>query len=109
MKKKSNRNGMVKNSNQHSNKSTTVKLIPFELLHEYSVENQYRFNRNVYTEKLLELFPLIKSTTLVINKLMEHNHFRGKLTELHYRCLISIPYDGSIGFQDLSVEQWESL
>lgn len=109
MKKKKQKNSKMKNSNQRSTVTSNVKLISFDLLHELSHENYGRFNRNVWTEKLLEDYPNIQKSKVVIKKVLDHHDFMGNSTEHHYRCIVYIQNHSEFLLQDLSIEQWNSI
>ena len=109
MKKKKQKNSKMKNSNQRSTVTSNVKLISFDLLHELSHENYDRFNQNVWTEKLLEDYPNIQKSKVVIKKVLDHHDFMGNSTEHHYRCIVYIQNHSEFLLQDLSIEQWNSI
>ncbi len=109
MKKKSKKNGQVKGNSHHSNSNSSVKQISFNTLHRISHENYGRFNQNVWTEKVLENNPGVSGLNVILQKIMEHNHFIGSPSEQHYRCIVHIPNDKNFLLQDVSIEQWNSF
>jgi phage tail protein X len=109
MKKKNKKNGQVKSSSHHSNSNSSVKQISFDTLHRISLENYGRFNQNVWTEKLLESNPGLSGSNVILQKIMEHNHFIGSPIEQHYRCIVHIPNKSDFLLQDVSIGQWNSF
>ena len=85
------------------------KLISFSELKEISNTNYGKLNRSIDTEELEMDFPEIKSGVFPIQKVIEHQHSYGKPVEVHYRCEVRIPTVSHTLFQDLSVEQWNSI
>lgn len=99
----------------------TKKLISFEELNMISNLNKDKFNRNIWTEKIVEDIPQIKGWNMFIIPIMEHNHHLGEETEPHLRCRIEHglelvttddkmkeKYNG-MWIQDISMNQWNSL
>ena len=86
-----------------------IRMITFPQLHKFSVENSGVFNRNVFTEELLKDFPKIKDLKLVIEKIMFHQHGVKSGTPLHIRTMIYCGEDIPTLYQDLTIEQWDSL
>ena len=103
----------IKNHNQKMNRIITLsseyKQINFKDLHNMSLENYGYFNQNVWTEKVLQDFPQIGESNLVVQRIMIHKHFRGESVKPHYRTLIYNHIDGSQYIQDMSFEQWDNL
>ena len=89
------------------NKDTSSKLISFEELHKFSLENKDKLNRNIWTEEILKKDPKVINQKFLLMNLMEHKHAFGKKVEPHYRTMTH--YDGNLLFQDLTKEQWDSL
>jgi hypothetical protein len=89
------------------NKDTSSKLISFEELHKFSLENKDKLNRNIWTEEILKKDPKVINQKFLLMNLMEHKHAFGKKVEPHYRTMTH--YDGNLLFQDLTKEQWNSL
>lgn len=87
----------------------TSRVISFEKLHQLSTENTNRFNRNIWTEKLLEKYPNLKGRTLLVQKLMEHNHHKGIEVNPHLRTRIISDLVDDFMLQDMSYEQFENL
>ena len=87
----------------------TSRVISFEKLHQLSTENTNRFNRNIWTEKLLEKYPNLKGRTLIVQKLMEHNHHNGIEINPHLRTRIISDLVDDFMLQDMSYEQFENL
>ena len=92
------------------NNINQTKRITFTELHDLSIKNDGKYNRNVWTEKLLEDKPEIKDDVLVVKFLMEHNHYRGKQVPTHYRTSIHSRFTTShFLYQDMSIKQWNNL
>jgi|TARA_R100000030_G_scaffold63207_2_gene47894 hypothetical protein len=89
------------------NKDTSSKLISFEELHKFSLENKDKLNRNIWTEEILKKDPKVINQKFLLMNLMEHKHAFGKKVEPHYRTMTH--YEGNLLFQDLTKEQWNSL
>jgi len=89
------------------NKDTSSKLISFEELHKFSLENKDKLNRNIWTEEILKKDPKVINQKFLLMNLMEHKHAFGKKVEPHYRTMTH--YEGNLLFQDLTKEQWDSL
>ena len=89
------------------NKDTSSKLISFEELHKFSLENKDKLNRNIWTEEILKKDPKVINQKFLLMNLMEHKHAFGKKVEPHYRTMTH--YNGNLLFQDLTKEQWNSL
>ena len=89
------------------NKDTSSKLISFEELHKFSLENKDKLNRNIWTEEILKKDPKVINQKFLLLNLMEHKHAFGKKVEPHYRTMTH--YEGNLLFQDLTKEQWNSL
>lgn len=85
------------------------RVISFEKLHQLSTENTNRFNRNIWTEKLLEKYPNLKGSTLLVQELMEHNHHNGIEVNPHLRTRIIFDLVDDFMLQDMSYEQFENL
>ena len=87
------------------------RVISFEELHLISTQNKGKFNRNVWTEKVLEKDPSMKNWEMIITPLMEHNYHLGEPIEPHLRCAITTGKElfGDYLLQDISFEQWNSL
>lgn len=87
----------------------TSRVISFEKLHQLSTENVNRFNRNIWTEKLLKKHPNLKGRNLLVHKVMVHYHHNGIEVNPHLRTrIISDLVDGFM-LQDMSYEQFENL
>jgi len=99
----------VKTSSHHSNGNSSVKQISFDTLHRILLENYGRFNQNVWTEKVLESYPEVSGSKVILQKILDHYHFRGSPTEHHYRCIVHIPNNQGFQLQDVSIEQWNSF
>jgi len=84
-----------------------VKTVRFEDLHKISRENSNRFNRNVWTEKVQEDIPSVR--TVKMSVLMGHHYHRGRTTTPHYRCLVKVDGISQGLYQDLTEQQWKSL
>jgi hypothetical protein len=108
-KNKTKKNRKVKNSNQRSTGTSNVKLISFELLDKLSNENYGRYNQNVWTEKILEKFPMLRESKVILKKVLDHHDFMGNSTEHHYRCIVYIQNHSEFLLQDVSIEQWNSI
>jgi hypothetical protein len=108
---KKGKNQIMKTKNNKTNKPSfeSIRIITFPQLHKYSVENSKRFNQNVFTEKIEKDFPHIKKLKLVVQKLMFHQHGLKNETPLHIRTSIYCGEDIPTLYQDLTIEQWESL
>ena len=89
------------------NKDTSSKLISFEELHKFSLENKDKLNRTIWTEEILKKDPKVINQKFLLMNLMEHKHAFGKKVEPHYRTMTH--YEGNLLFQDLTKEQWNSL
>jgi len=99
----------VKNNTKSFVNDGRIKVITFPQLHKFSVENSRIFNQNVFTEELLKDFPKIKNLKLIIEKLMFHQHGVKSETPLHIRTKIFCGDDIPSLYQDLTIEQWDSL
>jgi len=89
--------------------STNEKFISFDELKRISDENFGRFNRNVNYEVIEKKHPNIKDDDFKLTILMEHFHYMGEPTEKHYRCLVQHPMISVGMYQDISLEQLESI
>jgi hypothetical protein len=85
------------------------KLISLSELKQISDTNYGKLNRSVDTDVLEKYHPELKSQKMVIEKLIEHHHSYGKPVDVHYRCGIKVPNVPQTLFQDLTIEQWESI
>jgi hypothetical protein len=85
------------------------KLISLSELKQISDTNYGKLNRSVDTDVLEKYHPELKSQKMVIEKLIEHYHSYGKPVDVHYRCGIKVPNVPQTLFQDLTIEQWESI
>ena len=97
------------------------KQITFKELTRISDLNNERYNRNVYVKKLSEEYGFDNDWKMIVEPIMEHNHFMGEPIESHVRCFIYTTKDnvtnGSIDIsipsirmiQDMSWDQYNSL
>ena len=102
-------------------KTKKYKLISFGELHLLSTKNNEKFNRNVWTEKLIEEVPELKDWNMLVSVVLIHEHHLGKKVDPHYRCMIHTGIDelnlmkntnhkmSPMFLQDMSFEQFESL
>jgi hypothetical protein len=89
--------------------STNEKSISFDELKRISDENFGRFNRSVNYEMIEEKHPNIKDDDFKLTILMEHFHFMGEPTEIHYRCMVQHPQIPITLFQDICLIQWKNI
>lgn len=77
------------------------KSISFDKLHQISIKNHKKHSQNVWTEKLIEKFPHLKTMTLVLQHLI---YIPGGVRTSVY-CGKGLP----TMYQDFTIEQWNSL
>lgn len=104
-------NGEVKMTRQQRRlmEREGYKLISLSELKQISETNYGKLNRSVDTDVIEKYHPELKSQKMVIEKLIEHKHSFGKPVDVHYRCGIKVPNVPQTLFQDLTIEQWESI
>ena len=101
--------------------TTNLKQITFKELKHISDSNFEKYNRNVNVKNLKKFYGFHNQHKMIVEKLMEHNHFMGEPIESHVRCFIYTTKDnvtnGSIDIsipsirmiQDMSWDQYNSL
>jgi hypothetical protein len=82
--------------------NSNYKSISFNKLHKISIKNQEKFSRNVFTEKLIEDFPHLKTKILVVSNIMN-------IQEGGIRTIVHCGKDIPTLYQDFTKEQWNSL
>ena len=85
------------------------KLISFDELKNISDSNYGKLNQSIDTDDLVSCFPELKTGKFPILKLMEHHYSFGEPVEVHYRCEVEVPNLGYTLFQDMTIEQWNSI
>lgn len=86
-----------------------LKEISFDDLKRISDENFGKFNRSIDLEEIESEFPSIRNSVFKITKIMEHFHFMGEPTEKHYRCRVTHQMFPEVLYQDVSINQWETI
>jgi len=102
--------GLKKNS--RTGKTTpieNVKFVSYEEIKRLSDENIGMYNRNIDYQELEKRYNGLDKSDYELIRIMDHNHFRGKTTQKHYRCLIRHPKIKESLIQDVSTHQWDSL
>ena len=100
---------------------TKRKQISFKELTRISDLNIERYNRNVYVKKLSEKYGFNNDWKMIVEPIMEHNHFMGEPIESHVRCFIYTTENKPLRYsktghvpeirmvQDMSWDQYNSL
>jgi hypothetical protein len=78
------------------------KSISFDQLHKISLTNKKKYSQNVWTEKLVEEHPHLKTMTLVLQHLI---YIPGGGVRTSVYCGKGFPTI----YQDFTIEQWDSL
>jgi hypothetical protein len=97
------------------------KQITFKELTRISDLNNERYNRNVYVKKLSEEYGFDNDWKMIVEPIMEHNHFMGEPIESHVRCFVYTTENKPLRYsktgyvpkirliQDMSWNQYNSL
>ena len=78
------------------------KSISFDQLHKISLTNKKKYSQNVWTEKLVEEHPHLKTMTLVLQHLI---YIPGGGVRTSVYCGKGFPTI----YQDFTIDQWNSL
>ena len=68
--------------------TTNLKQITFKELKHISDSNFEKYNRNVNVKNLKKFYGFHNQHKMIVEKLMEHNHFMGEPIESQVRCFI---------------------
>jgi hypothetical protein len=85
------------------------KKISIKTLKKLSDFNFGKLNRNIDVDVLEKDYKVKKFHKVELQKILIHNHFMGKLTKPHYRCMVRVQGLNILGFQDVFINQWEEL
>ena len=109
---RANRMGSARKTSKNDQKGTyykNTKYVSYDVMKKLSDGNLQRFNQNLNYELLESQGYNLKDGEFTFIRIMDHFHFRGEPIAKHYRCLVYTPNNDSMGLQDVSIEQWDSL